>query len=159
MRGDSGWNLTNNEPYFHVANFFRRTAQRNQVDKWRGHYKGKDRRIPKGPRAGRLYRIVDVPVDPVSIFDVLWRFRRWANYQEADTIIRGGEYEPHAVEFDTCFDLIIETSASVVEHVLCRYLGRDAMRELYENFIDLTHGRLDCSAVERRRDVICAIMR
>ncbi len=38
MRGNSGWNLRNNEPHFHVANFFRRTAQRTQRDDWREHY-------------------------------------------------------------------------------------------------------------------------
>jgi hypothetical protein len=55
-----------------------------------------------------MYRVADVPVDPVSIFDVLWRFRRWANYLEADTIIEGGEFQPYAIEFDDCFNNIME---------------------------------------------------
>jgi hypothetical protein len=159
MRGSSGWNLRNNEPYFHVANFFRRTAQRNQREDWREHYKGnKKRRIPSGLRKGRMYRVTDVPTDPVSIFDVMWRFRRWANYLEADTIIEGGEFEPHAVEFDGCFNEIMETTATVFENVLCRYLGRAALHALYEEFIALARGRLDTAAVERRRDVICGVV-
>lgn len=159
MWASSGWNVTNNEPYFHVANFFRRTAQRNQREDWREHYKGnKKRRLPSGPRRGRMYRIADVPVDPVSLFDVLWRFRRWANYLEADTIVEGGEFQPHAVEFDECFNEIMETTATACESVLCRYLGRVALLALYTEFIALGQGHLDTSAVERRRDVICGVL-
>lgn len=159
MWAEGGWNLRNNEPYFHVANFFRRSAQRNQREDWREHYKkNKKRRIQSGPRKGRMYRVADVPVAPISIFDVLWRFRRWANYLEADTIIEGGEYQPHALEFDGCFNEIMETTATIFENVLCRYLGRHVLHALYKEFLALAHGRLDTSAVERRRDIICGVI-
>jgi hypothetical protein len=159
MWAASGWNLRNNEPYFHVANFFRRSAQRNQREDWREHYRrNKKHRLTAGPRKGRMYRVADVPVDPVSIFDVLWRFRRWANYLEADTIIEGGEVQPHAIEFDECFNDIMETTATTFESILCRYLGRGALHALYQEFIALAHGRLDTAAVERRRDVICGVV-
>ena len=105
-----------------------------------------------------MYRIPDVPTDPVSIFDVLWRFRRWANYLEADTIIEGADFQPHAVEFDECFNEIMEMTATICENVLCRYLGRPALHALYQEFVALTHGRLDTSAVERRRDAICGVV-
>src|SRR5262249_54550215 len=35
LRAPSGWNLRNNEPYLHMANFFRRTAERNRHEDWR----------------------------------------------------------------------------------------------------------------------------
>lgn len=157
MRGPSGWNVTNNEPYMHVANYYRRTAERDQREDWRDRYKGnKKRRIGTGPRKGKMYRIQDVPVDPIAIFNVLWRFRRWANYLEADTIIEGGgDFLPHAVEFDEAFNDIVETTAAVFEHVLRRYLGHGALHALYQQFINLVGGRLDTAALVRRRNIIC----
>lgn len=158
MWAGSGWNLANNEPHSHVANFFRRTAQRNQREDWREHYRRKKkRRIPAGPRKGRTYRIADVPVDPVSIFEVLWRFRRWANYLEADTIIQGGDFLPHAVEFDEAFTEIIDTSALLLEAALCRCMGSLALDGLYQEFVALTDGKVDTAALARRRAVVCPL--
>ncbi len=154
----SGWNVSRETPsYTHVACFFRSTAQRNQYEAWLDNYKNKKPkpRIPSGPRAGKIYTIADVKVDPVSIFNVLWRFRRWANYLEADTIIEGGDYVPHAVEFDKSFNEINETTALVCEHILRSYLGIDRLRELYQEYLHLTSGHLDCEPVERRRVALC----
>ncbi len=152
----SGWNVSRETgSYTHVACFFRRTAQRNQRELWVDQYKGKKSRIPSGPQAGKIYTIPDVKVDPVSIFNVLWRFRRWANYLEADTIIEGGVYIPHAVEFDTSFNEINETTALVCEHILRSYLGTNGLRELYQEYFHLTSGHLDCQPIERRCAALC----
>jgi hypothetical protein len=70
----------------------------------------------------------------------------------------GGEVQPNAIEFDDCFNDIMETTATTAENILCRYLGSKALHALYQEFIALAHGRLDTAAVERRRDVICDVV-
>jgi hypothetical protein len=136
-----------------------RSAQRNQRKDCREHYRrNKKRQLTAGPRRVGCTVVADVPGDPVPIFDVLWHFRRWANYLEADTIIEGGEAQPDAIEFDECFNDIMKTTATTLESILCRYLGRGALHALYQEFIALAHGRLDTAAVERRRDVSCGVV-
>ena len=156
MWGQSGWNLSNNPPYFHVANFFRKTAQEIQKEKWLADYKGnRKRRIPEGPRRGRMYRVADVPVGFVSFFDVLWRYRKWANYKEAQALIEGQQYDPHIDEFDVAFGEIVETTSAALEHVLCIRLGADILRGMYDEYLNLVRGKIDCSSVERRLNILC----
>lgn len=88
-----------------------------------------------------------MPVGKVSVFDALWRFRRWANYQEAD-------FERHASEFDNCFTEIVGATAVVLESVLLQYIGKDTLRALYEDYLKLVGNRLDCSAIKLRQQVL-----
>lgn len=156
MWGPSGWNLRNNEPHFHVANFLRRTAQETQRDDWRAHFKGnKKRRIAGGPRKGRLYRVADVPVGLISFFNVLWRYRRWANCEEAQALTEGQDYPPHTDEFDAAFGTILENTAAVLENVICTRIGAPALDALYQEYLQLVRGKVDCSSIERRRSAVC----
>ena len=155
IRGQSGWNLANNEPFFHLACFLRRTAERNRNETVTD-LRRRRRKIPAGqPRAGRLYTRADVRIGTVSIFDVLWRFRTWANYHEGDTVIEGGEYPNHAVEFDARFNEVTDTTAVLTERILSRYLTPATMRPLYDQFLALAAGHLDAATIIRRRDLIC----
>jgi len=156
IKAPSGWNVSRaTESNTYIACFFRTTAQRDQQEKWRQHYKNKKKRIEAGPRAGKIYATADVKVDPVSFFNVLWRFRRWANYLDADTIIEGGDYTPHAVEFDSSFSEIVETTALTCENILKRCIGSDRLRDLYREYLALAGGHLDCATVERRLSTLC----
>ena len=153
--GPSGWNLANNEPYFHLACSLRITAFRRQSETL-SDLRRRRRRIPAGQaRAGRLYTRGDVRAGTVSFFDVLWRFRRWANYHEGDTIIEGGEVQDHAVEFDARFNEIMDTTALLCESVVGRKVGTPALRAWYDEFLHLTQGRMDTMTVERRRAILC----
>jgi hypothetical protein len=154
MRGASGWNLANNEPYHHVACFLRRTGERSQQETV-ADLRRRRKRIPAGrPRAGRLYTRADVRVGTVSVFDVLWRFRTWANYHEGDTIIEGGEYVDHAVEFDARFNEIVDTTAVLIEGVIRRRLGAATLREFYDAFLGIAAGHLDAGTIARRRGFV-----
>lgn len=67
---------------------------------------------------------------------------------EADTIIEGGgEFLPHAIEFDEVFNEIVDTTAAVFENVLRRQLGATVLHALYQEFIGLVGGRLDTTAL------------
>jgi hypothetical protein len=69
MWANGGWNLRNNEPYFHVANFFRRTAQRNQREDWREHYRrNKKRRTFSGASAGGPTTLRPTPSSKAASF-------------------------------------------------------------------------------------------
>ena len=152
-----GWNLANIDSYEYMANFLRVTGERKQHEVWTREYKGnKKKLIPSGPRQGKRYRIRDVPVGYVSAFDVLWRLRTWANYREADTIIAGGEYEGWALEFDDLFNVIVETTGTVLEHMICRRVGPKVLHGLYQDYLSHTKGALGCPGIQRRRNIICA---
>jgi hypothetical protein len=148
-----GWNLSNNDPHVHLANFYRRTAQRNQLEKWRS--KLKKERLKEGPRRGKRYRVADVKTGRVSIFDVLWRFRCWANYQAADVIIEGADTLAYAAEFDESFNHIVDATSILCEAALCRFLGRDRMNALYQEYVGLVGATLDASQIRLRRELIC----
>jgi hypothetical protein len=157
LKPAGGWNLGNIDPYEFVANFLRVTGERKQHEVWTREYRGKkQRRISTGPRQGKRYRIRDVRIGRLSFFDIMWRFRTWANYREADTIIEGGEFETWAVEFDDVFNTIIESTATVMEHIILRRVGRATLQELYSEYLALTNGVFSCPGLQRRRDIVCA---
>jgi hypothetical protein len=99
--------------------------------------------------------LADVRAGIVSVFDVLWRFRTWANYHEGDTTIDSGEYQDHAVEFDARFNEAVDTTAVLTESILCRQLGAVTMRALYDQFLGLAAGHIDAATITRRRNIIC----
>lgn len=153
----SGWNLANHDdPHVFVAHFYRTTAAEKRHERWVDH--GKGRKHPRGhPKAGRRILISDVRGGTVSIWDVLWRMRKWVNYQEAEAVLAGQDFTPHIEEFDGTLNTLLTASAEVIEHLLCGLLGQELMTSMYDDYYKVIAGKVDCSALMLRRGVLTGI--
>ncbi len=153
----SGWNLANhNDAYVFIVHFYRTTGQEKRYERWLDHGKKKKHK-PGHPKAGKAILIKDVTGGAVAFWDVLWRMRKWVNYKEAQSLLEGQDFVPYVEEFDATLNSILTASAAVVEHLLYALIGDERMTQMYSSYLDLTAGKVDCSALQVRRDVLCGL--
>jgi hypothetical protein len=154
---ESGWNLANHQdPYVFIVHFYRTTGQEKRYERWLEH--GKKKKHKAGhTKAGKAIRIKDVSGGTIAFWDVLWRMRKWVNYKEAQALLEGQDFEPHVEEFDSTLNSILTASAVVVEHILYALIGDERMSEMYDAYLDLTAHKVDCSALQLRRNALCGL--
>jgi hypothetical protein len=153
-RAKSGWNLSRNiDAYEHFAQFLRTTGKHKREEIW---LKNKSKKPPPGKKRESKKNII---LGYISFWDVVWRFRRWANYLEARALLEGQE-EVAANEFDSSMNLVLMCSMAVLERVLSAHLGTKFMRGAYDDYLitignKISEGELTHHLV-LRRDLICA---
>jgi hypothetical protein len=154
---NSGWNLANHtDPYVFVGHFYRTTGLEKRYERWLEHAKGKKHKAGH-PRAGKRILIREVSAGMIGCWDVLWRMRKWVNYKEAQALLEGQDFLPYVEEFDDALNSILTTSAAVVEHLLYALIGDGLMTRMYEDYLRATAGKVDCSALRLRREIICGL--
>jgi len=153
----SGWNLANHpDANVFVVHFYRTTGTEKRYERWLENGKKKKHRLGH-ERSGKAIRIKDINGGTIGFWDVLWRMRKWVNYKEAQALLEGQQFLPHVEEFDSCLNSILTASAAVVEHVLYTLIGDEQMTEMYDSYLAVTSGKVDCSALQVRRDVLCGL--
>jgi hypothetical protein len=153
----SGWNLANHDDAnVFIVHFYRTTGGEKRYERWLEHGKGKKHKAGHA-KAGKAIRIKDTSGGTVGFWDVLWRMRKWVNYKEAQALLEGQDFAPYVEEFDDRLNSILTASAAVVEHLLYALLGDQQMNEMYAGYLDATEGKVDCTALKLRRDMICGI--
>ena len=60
---------------------------------------------------------------PTTLFDVFWRIRRKANYDDADTFVLGAESEFNARGFGQSLILVTDATVASLEAVVAAYVG------------------------------------
>ncbi len=93
----------------------------------------------------------------IAFWDVLWRMRKWVNYKEAQALLEGQDFLPYVEEFDDRLNSILTASAAIIESLLYTLIGDTRMREMYDGYLGMTAGKVDCSALQVRRDVLCGL--
>jgi len=152
-RAKGGWNLTrNSDSYDHFAQFLRTTGDHKRDEKWS---KIKSRK----PRSGeKRQKKKNITLGYVSFWDAIWRFRRWANYLEAQALLEGQDAQG-AAEFDKSMNLVLMCSMAVLERVLSAHLGNEFMLRAYGDYLKtigdtVAKGRL-IKHLTVRRDLVC----
>jgi hypothetical protein len=153
-RPKSGWNISRHiDSYEHFAQFLRTTGKHKRNERWPSvkaqNRKTKDKRMKKK----------SIVLGYISFWDVIWRFRLWANYLEARALLEGQEEGP-AVEFDSSMNLVLMCSMAVLERVLSAHLGNEFMLGAYNDYLSTIGRRISDGALiyhlVLRRDLICA---
>ncbi len=153
----SGWNLANhNDANTFVVHFYRTSGMEKRYERWLEHGKRKKHKAGHA-KAGKAIRIKDINGGTIGFWDVLWRMRKWVNYKEAQALLEGQAFQPHVEEFDSRLNSILTASAAVVEQVLYTLVGDAVMTELYDSYLGVTAGKVDCSALQVRRDILCGV--
>lgn len=151
-RAKRGWNFELYvDPYENFAQFLRTTGDHKREEKWE---KLKSRRLKSGEKRRKKKSIL---LNYVSFCDALWRFRRWANYLQAQALLEGQEEEP-AKEFDSNLNLVLMCSMAVLERVLSAHLGSEFMRRAYDDYLKIGHSVAPelMKHLKVRRDLVCA---
>ncbi len=126
-----GWNLSrNSDSHENFAHFLRTTGEHKREEKWQ---KEKLKKREKRRRKNRI------EIGYISFWDALWRFRRWANYLEAQTLLEG-PVEDEAKEFDSNLNLVLMCTMGVLERYLTALLGKPFMLQAYDDYLS-TIGR------------------
>jgi hypothetical protein len=149
----SGWNLSRDiDSYQHFAQFLRTTGNHKRNETWQ---KRKSEKPKTGDKRPRKKSIV---LGYVSFWDIVWRFRRWANYLEARALLEGQE-ESLANEFDSSMNLVLMCSMAMLERVLSTHLGNDFMREAYDDYLTTIGEKVAKGHLTKhlilRRDLVC----
>jgi hypothetical protein len=147
--GRIGWNLARNrDSYDHFANFLRTTGEHKREEKWT-KIKSQKRQKKKDLRLGYI-----------SFWDALWRFRRWANYLEAQHLLEGQDSES-AREFDRNLNLVLMCTMGVLERCLSAHLSKEFMGEAYADYLSTLTKTIASEDVAKhltvRRDLICVL--
>lgn len=75
---------------------------------------------------------------PTTVFDLFWRLRVKANYEDADTFVLGASGLPDARAFADSLAILADASVAALEALIIRYVGDD----LYQTFITSYQDRL-----------------
>lgn len=67
---------------------------------------------------------------PTTVFDVLWRMRKKANYEDADTFVLGAAGELDARRLGQALALVGDATISLLEAVAAAYVGSDVLASL-----------------------------
>ena len=73
-------------------------------------------------------------VAPTTIFDLYWRMRRKANYDDADAFVLGAVDALHARRFANALALVTDATVAALEAVMSAHVGPDVMATAAEAY-------------------------
>jgi hypothetical protein len=82
------------------------------------------------PKATRMARITEMR--PTTLFDLLWRLRVRANYQESDAFLSGLATPDEAADFHAAFCDIVAATLLTVEIYVAHRVGKPALLRVAE---------------------------
>lgn len=86
---------------------------------------------------------------PTTVFDVLWRMRKKANYDGADTFVLGAAGELDARRFGQALVIVADATVASLEALAAAHAGPDHLAELSAAYTTKTSSPA-ASAVGRR---------
>lgn len=104
---------------------FLRTTRRKELERRFGQERA------KAPAPGRSRRNLSkiekerlaVTMAPTTVFDVLWRMRKKANYEDADTFVLGAAGELDARRLGQGLVIVADATCAALEALSCAYVG------------------------------------
>lgn len=119
----------------------RRFAQERQQDVKPGRTRRNLSRADKERIAGRM--------PPTTLFDVLWRIRKKANYEDADTFVLGARDDTDARRLAQALVIVTDGTVAALEALAAAYVGPDLFATAAQAYADRTQSDPK-SAVGRR---------
>ena len=139
---------------------FLRTTRRKELERRFNQERG---RKPLPGRSRRNLMATDkeriaTSMPPTTLFDVLWRMRKKANYEDADTFVLGAAGELDARRFGQALVIVTDATVAALEGLTAAYVGPDLLANLSDAYASKTSsgahtavGRRAASWDDRRR--------
>lgn len=86
---------------------------------------------------------------PTTVFDVLWRMRKKANYEDADTFVLGAADELDARRLGQALVIVADATVAALEALACAYVGPNVLADMAHAYAQKTSSP-PTSAVGRR---------
>ena len=87
---------------------------------------------------------------PTTAFDLFWRIRKKANYEDADAFVLGATSEQEARKFGESLVRVVDATVSVLEVLMGAYVGRAVMADLVHSYVRRTSSRVTSSMIFRQ---------
>jgi hypothetical protein len=84
-----------------------------------------------------------------TLFDILWRMRKKASYDDADAFVLGAAGELDARQFGEALVIVTDATVAMLEGIMGAYVGPPLMSELAVRYREKTHSD-QASAIGRR---------
>lgn len=111
--------------------------------------KGRSRRnLPRARKAEMA-----ASLGPTSIFDVLWRLRKKAHYEDADVFVLGASHDLDARRLGVSLALVTDATVAVLEALIAAHVGSHRIWDMAERY-RLTRQAPANSAIGLRVDSI-----
>jgi hypothetical protein len=142
-----------------LAMFLRTTRQKElerrfAQERQKGTAKGRTRRNLSKADKERLA----AAMAPTTVFDVLWRLRKKANYEDADTFVLGAAGELDARRLGQSLVIVTDATISALEGLSAAYVGAEPLADMSAAYAQKTSsaptsvvGRHAASWSSRRR--------
>ena len=86
---------------------------------------------------------------PTTLFDVLWRIRKKANYEDADAFVLGANDKTDAWQLAKAFAIVTDGTVAVFEALAAAYVGPRLLADISQAYADRTRSD-PVSAIGRR---------
>jgi hypothetical protein len=85
---------------------------------------------------------------PTTMFDLFWRLRKKANYDDADVFVLGAAGEADAWQLAEALVIVVDASVAALEGLVAAYAGAEAVARSAQRYADKT----GCPKVGRRAE-------
>lgn len=87
---------------------------------------------------------------PTTLFDVLWRLRKTANYDDADVFVLGAMTQLDALRLGQSLAIVTDATIAALEAVIAGYLGPQALADLAAGYVRRVAGGAGSTALTAR---------
>ncbi len=131
---------------------FLRTTRRKELDRQFDDERGK--KVPAGRSRRNLTRATKRQMGdrmaPTTLFDVFWRLRKKASYDDADVFVLGAASELDARRFGSALLIVTDSTLAALEAVVAASVGPDLVARLATGYAHRTdsapQGVMGCRA-------------
>lgn len=71
---------------------------------------------------------------PTTMFDLFWRMRKKANYDDADTFVLGAAGGTHAERFGASLTIVTDATVAALEGLIAAYAGPEVLADAAEDY-------------------------
>ena len=133
------------------AMFLRTTRERELERRFcqarlKGRRPGKSRRNLSGSEKEKMAG----SVAPTTTFDLLWRIRKKANYEDADAFVLGASGDSDARDFGQSLVTVADSTVAALESLMAVYVGACVLRSALKSYLSRTASRLTPAMIHRR---------
>ena len=86
-----------------------------------------------------------------TTFDLLWRIRKKANYEDADAFVLGASGELDARDFGQSLVTVADGTVAALEALIAVYVGRSVLADLLSGYVARIASRLTPAIVHRQQ--------
>ena len=130
---------------------FLRTTRRKELD--RRFHQERQRNVKPGRTRRNLHKVdkerIAQKMPPTTLFDILWRIRKKANYEDADTFVLGAGDELDARRLAQALVIVTDGTVAALEGLAAAYIGPELLANAAQAYAIRTSSGPE-SAVGRR---------